>query len=98
MCGEVYYLTGGGIVFFLLKLLYRVHRSSPFLLGSLAILWGYLKCWMPGKPKAVSDSEARRYRQMLSRSMRDGISSLFCRPSKSKKTRGNRYVWDMWNF
>ena len=98
MHGEIYYLTGGGIAFFLLKLLYRVHRSKPFLLGSLAILWGYLKCWMSGQPTLVSDSEARRYRQMLSRNMRDGFSSIFSWTFKRKKTRGNRYVWDMWNF
>ena len=98
MCGEVYYLSGGGIGFFLLKLLYRVQRSSPFLLGSLSVLWGYLKCCISRRPKAVSESEARRYRQMQRRIMLDGISTIFCWPLKSKKTRGNRYVWDMRNF
>lgn len=98
MHGEIYYLTGGGIGFFLLKLLYRVHRSKPFLLGSLAILWGYLKSWMEGKPRLVSDSEAKRYRQLLNKSTRDAISSLFRSTSNGNETRGNRYVRDMWNF
>ena len=98
MHGEIYYLTGGGLGFFLLKLLYRVHRSKPFLIGSLAILWGYLKCWLSEKPRLVSDSEAKRYQQMLNKSMVDGFSSLFSWTAKNKKTRGNRYVWDMWHF
>lgn len=98
MHGEIYYLTGGGIGFFLLKLLYRVHRSKPFLIGSLAILWGYLKCWLSGEARLVSDSEAKRYRGMLNHSMRNGFSSLFWWTAKSKKTGNNRYVWDMWRF
>ncbi len=98
MLGEVYYLTGGGIGFFLLKLLYRIQRSKPFLIGSLAILWGYLKCWKSGEPRVVSDSEAKRYREMLNQSMLDGISSMFSWTTKSRKTGSDRYVWDMWNF
>jgi hypothetical protein len=64
MHGEVYYLTGGGKFFFLLKALHRL-GLRPFLLGGLAMVWGYLRALLSGKERLVSDAEARVYRALL---------------------------------
>jgi poly-beta-1,6-N-acetyl-D-glucosamine synthase len=79
MHGEIYYLTGGGALFFLLKLLHRFYHGRPYLVGGAAMLWGYLRCWMTGRPRLVGNSEARLYRQMLNRRIWDSISGKFRR-------------------
>jgi biofilm PGA synthesis N-glycosyltransferase PgaC len=64
MHGEIYYRTGGGRLFFLLKVLHRT-ASQPFVVGGLALLWGYLKTMSRRKPLFVTESEARFYRELL---------------------------------
>jgi len=65
--GEVYYLTGGGMVFFLFKVLHRATTSMPPVLAGVAMLWGYLSCLLQGKKRLVSRSEAKFYRTTLNR-------------------------------
>jgi hypothetical protein len=65
MYGQIYYLTGGGIFFFVLKVLHGTILGKPFLLGGLAMLYGFLRAWMSGKKKLVSKSEAQFYRALL---------------------------------
>lgn len=79
MHGEIYYLTNGGPVFFLLKLLHLFYRGTPFLVGGAALLWGYLRCWITRRPRLVSDAEARLYRQMLNRRIWESVSGKFRR-------------------
>ena len=67
MHGEVYYLTGGGIVFFLFKALHRMISDEPFLISGLALLWGYIKALFSGEAKLVSPEEARLYTRLLNR-------------------------------
>lgn len=79
MHGEIYYLTAGGALFFLLKLLHRFYHGRPYFIGGCAMLWGYLRCWITRRPKLVGDSEARLYRQMLNRRIWDSVSGKFRR-------------------
>jgi biofilm PGA synthesis N-glycosyltransferase PgaC len=64
MHGEIYYLTGGSKLFFLLKLLHRL-RSRPFLIGGVALFWGYVRTMFKQKQRLVTDVEARCYRALL---------------------------------
>jgi glycosyltransferase involved in cell wall biosynthesis len=63
MLGEVYYLTGGGMLFLILKLTYNMIKK-PYFIGSAMMLWGYLKSAMIGK-KLVTEKEAAIYRRIL---------------------------------
>jgi len=65
MLGEIYYLTGGGSLFFALKFFDRVVVGKPFLLGGLAMLWGYLRCRLRRRERLVTPEEARLYRKLL---------------------------------
>jgi poly-beta-1,6-N-acetyl-D-glucosamine synthase len=79
MHGEIYYLTGGGVFFFLLKVLHRSHYGRPYLIGGAGMLWGYVRCWITRRPRLVSGAEARLYRQMLNRRIWEGVSGRFGR-------------------
>jgi biofilm PGA synthesis N-glycosyltransferase PgaC len=64
MLGEIYYLTGGSKLFFILKVLGRMLRR-PFVSGGLAMLRGYLNCWRQRRPLLVSVEEQACYRALL---------------------------------
>lgn len=64
MHGEIYYLTGGSLFFFLLKVIHRV-REKPYGLAAFALARGYLKSLFSRKPLLVTKKEARHYRSML---------------------------------
>jgi len=74
--GEVYFLSGGGIAFFLLKVLDRAVRQKPVLVASLAMAWGYLRCWASGRKRLVGKAEARFYRRMLNQRLRAVVAKL----------------------
>ncbi len=76
MHGEIYYLTGGGILFFLFKVAARM-PSSPLVAASGALLWGYLRFALKRIPKLVSTEESRFYRSLLNRrlAVRFGLRS-----------------------
>jgi hypothetical protein len=69
MLGQIYYRTGGGTLFFLLKCLHRMFLGKPFFIGSMAMLGGYLAAWWKREPKLVNEAEAARYRRLLHRRM-----------------------------
>jgi poly-beta-1,6-N-acetyl-D-glucosamine synthase len=73
MLGEIYYLTGGGILFFLLKLTAGIFTTKPFFLGSLMMAVGYLKALLAGRRRLVSKAEARFYRALLNQRIRDAV-------------------------
>jgi len=77
--GEVYYVTGGDKLFFLMKLLHRMLTGEPFLWGGLAMLWGYLHAWATDKPLLVSDAEARFYQRLLNRRITVALESVLKR-------------------
>ncbi len=64
MHGEIYYLTGGGLVFFLLKVLFRM-KSKPYVVGGLGMFWGYLSNVLQRKPRLVAPHEAACYQALL---------------------------------
>jgi glycosyltransferase involved in cell wall biosynthesis len=74
--GEVYFLSGGGIVFFLFKVLDRAVRQKPVLFAGLAMVWGYLRCWASGRKRLVGKAEARFYRRMLNQRLRAVAAKL----------------------
>ena len=64
MHGEIYYLTGGGGLFFLFKVLHRAcHR--PYLIGALGLFLGYLNSLLRRKQRLVNAAEARCYSALL---------------------------------
>jgi biofilm PGA synthesis N-glycosyltransferase PgaC len=64
MQGEIYYLTGGGNLFFLLKVLYQM-KSKPFVVGGLAMLWGCFHAALCRRKRLVTNDEAKYYRALL---------------------------------
>jgi biofilm PGA synthesis N-glycosyltransferase PgaC len=83
--GQIYYLTGGGFLFFLLKCLRRSFSGSPFLVGGPLMLYGYLKARISGIPRLVNDAEATFYRGMLNQR----VFGKFLGRSKQQKPNGN---------
>ena len=73
MQGEVYYLTGGGIVFFAGKCLHRLVCGAPLLWDGLALLSGFVRAKVSGRARLVAKSEAQFYRRLLNRRMRDRV-------------------------
>ena len=64
MHGEIFYRTGGSKMFFLMKVLHRLGRR-PFLVGGLALFWGYLRSMVSHEERLVTVEEARCYRAVL---------------------------------
>jgi poly-beta-1,6-N-acetyl-D-glucosamine synthase len=76
--GEVYYWTGGGFLFLLLKLFHRSAIDRPLLLVGLAMFWGYLRLWFTRQERIVSIEEAKHYRRLLNARIWDEIRAI-CR-------------------
>ncbi len=64
MHGEIYYLTGGSKLFFIMKVLHRI-GARPYVLNALALTGGYLRAKMKRKGLLVTKKEALRYRALL---------------------------------
>ena len=64
MLGEIYYLTGGGKLFFVLKVIRRL-VGWPFLVGGLGMALGYTRMLWNGRSPLVSAAEAECYRSLL---------------------------------
>jgi len=64
MHGEVYYLTGGGKLFFIFKGLRRL-GDRPLVIGGLALYWGYMLALLSARERLVTREEARCYRALL---------------------------------
>lgn len=75
MHGEVFYLTGGGIIFFTLKFVHRTLLGKPLMLNGFMMLLGYLNAFVSRKKRLVTRDEARFYRKLLNRRLlaRTGI-------------------------
>jgi biofilm PGA synthesis N-glycosyltransferase PgaC len=66
MHGEIFYRTGGDLLFLLFKIVHRL-RARPFLLNAMALTAGYLRARLTRRPMLVSAGEARCYRHLLRR-------------------------------
>jgi biofilm PGA synthesis N-glycosyltransferase PgaC len=79
MHGEVYYLSGGGPLFFSLKVLHRLMFGKPVVLGGLMLIAGYFKRLLLRTPKPVTNTEAKIYQQLLNGRIIAGIKNTFAR-------------------
>jgi glycosyltransferase involved in cell wall biosynthesis len=79
MHGEIYFLTGGGKLFFLLKALHRMLVGRPILMGGFAMLWGAVWAWASGKKRLVSKEEAVFYRRQLNTRIWNAMRMCFRR-------------------
>lgn len=63
--GEIYYQTGGGFLFLVVKAAHRMLFAQPFMIGGVALILGYLVPLITRKPRLVNDEEASFYNKML---------------------------------
>lgn len=75
--GHIYYVTGGGLLFFSLKVIHRLFVGQPVVFGGIATLWGYLKGWLTGEQRLVTTAEARFYRRQLNERLSTGFRRKF---------------------
>lgn len=80
MHGEIYYLTGGSKLFFILKVLHRI-GAKPYGLCALSLLRGYLRAMWKRKMLLVTLEEARCYNSILHRRLFRQAKNLFSRLS-----------------
>jgi glycosyltransferase involved in cell wall biosynthesis len=73
MHGEMYYVSGGDPLLFVLKVLRRLAKP-PRPLNALSLVLGYIEAAALGKPRLVSEPEARFYRALLRRRLLKGLS------------------------
>jgi biofilm PGA synthesis N-glycosyltransferase PgaC len=76
MHGEIYYLTGGGPVFFFLKFLDRLVHARPLLVAPLAMLLGFLRPLILRHRRLVTGAEAKFYRRLLNQRIRRSVAVL----------------------
>ena len=69
MHGEIYYRTQGARIFFILKVFRRLF-SSPFILGGMAMLWGYFHAAIQHLEPLVTPEEAIHYRNLLTQRLK----------------------------
>ncbi len=82
--GQGYYLTGGGLLFFAFKVMHRIILGKPFLIGGLALLWGFLKSWSSRRERIVNEDESQYYRRLLNRRLFNSVESLVKRAKPEK--------------
>jgi biofilm PGA synthesis N-glycosyltransferase PgaC len=75
MLGEIYYLTGGGLLFFFLKFINKMIWGKPFLLAGLMMLFGFLEPSLSGKKRMANEEEAAFYRKLLNQRIFNRIKS-----------------------
>jgi glycosyltransferase involved in cell wall biosynthesis len=78
MSGEIHYLTGGGPLFFLAKAIHRLLFGRPLVVGSLAMIAGYLRCAITRRKKLVDAREIQYYRHILDRRMLHALIHWRC--------------------
>ena len=67
MLGEIYYRTGGSMLFFILKVMHRMLYGRPFIISGIMMLYGFMKQLVLRGKLLVSEEEARFYRRLLNR-------------------------------
>ena len=88
MLGQIYYLTGGGTLFFLLKCLNRLVFGRPVILAGVTMFVGFMQAYLKGEPKLVSDREALGYRRLLNERILTRWTEVLNRLWPSHKTIG----------
>jgi poly-beta-1,6-N-acetyl-D-glucosamine synthase len=80
--GEIYYVCGGGALFFSFKVFHRMFTSRPFVLSGLALTWGYLGALLARKKRLVNESEREFYKNALNQR----IWARFSRDEKQRES------------
>ncbi len=75
MHGEIYCLTGGSMLFFLFKVFHRLTKR-PFVIGGLALLWGFWRTKLSRKTSLVTADEAQCYHRLLKERVTDFLKGL----------------------
>jgi biofilm PGA synthesis N-glycosyltransferase PgaC len=88
MHGQIYYMTGGGTLFFLFKCLHRLFFGRPIFLGGIIMFAGFMRAYLNGEPRLVSQREAVRYRRMLNERILSAWPRVLNRLVPSRKTVG----------
>lgn len=73
--GKIYYVCGGGGLFFCMKVLHRVLTGKPFFLSGVMLLAGYGHSMLIRRPKLVTVHEERFYSRLLNRRLLHEIAS-----------------------
>jgi biofilm PGA synthesis N-glycosyltransferase PgaC len=73
--GEIYYVSGGSVLFFAGKLLHRLVTGKPLLLAGGMLLCGYLHAVLTRRHKLVSLHEATYYKRLLNRRIAEQFTS-----------------------
>jgi poly-beta-1,6-N-acetyl-D-glucosamine synthase len=88
MLGQIYYRTGGGTVFFVLKCIHRAVFGRPIILTGVLMFAGFVRAYLNGEPKLVSDEEAVRYRRLLNERILAAWAGMLRRLRPSRKSMG----------
>jgi len=75
--GEIYYQTGGGILFLLAKSIHRMFSAKPLFISGMAVIAGYLMSVITCKRRLVNQVEARFYRNQLNKRLVKKLTKVF---------------------
>jgi hypothetical protein len=77
--GRIYYLTGGGPLFFLAKTLQRMVVGKPPVIAGVMLAFGYLQAATSGRKRLVTEGERCFYRSLLNQRIQRSFLRLFGR-------------------
>jgi hypothetical protein len=75
MHGEIYYLTGGSKIFFVLKVLHRF-AVRPYFVNAMALICGYVRALVKRKKLLVTEAESHYYNALLLGRIKSRAKSL----------------------
>ncbi len=75
MHGRIYYRTGGGVLFFALKVLRRI-GTKPYMLNAIALLLGHMMALIRRETLLVTEFESRYYRNLLRNRLKRQLRKL----------------------
>ena len=84
MLGEIYYRTGGGLLFFGLKVVHRMFTHKPLVINGILMVFGYLRALFSRRPLLVTKAERRFYRRLLNGRIKAALGRLlpWSRPAR----------------
>ena len=77
--GRIYYLTGGGLLFFLAKTIQRMVFGKPPVIAGVMLAAGYLQAASSGRQRLVSAEERSFYRRLLNDRLKSPLLRLWKR-------------------
>lgn len=75
--GRIFYVTGGGVAFLMLKSFDRMISGRPLVLAGIALLWGYVTAALSKEPRLITAHEAKFYRRQLNRRILAALQNKF---------------------